>query len=168
MLTGVVAVLLSVQAPPVAPPPKADSAAATSTSCRTPIPTEPGEVVVCAERPSGYRIDPDVLEAERAKKNPRGLKPPERHVDWSCETVGPMGCRGAVAIDLLSAGAAIAKMADKISKGASVGSLFVTTPTPSEYELYLEAKRRREAREEAAFEAAAVKAAKTEKPVPAK
>lgn len=143
-------------------------APAPTSSCKTPVPTEPGEVVVCAERPNGYRIDPDVLAAERIKKNPKGLKPAERHVDNSCQTVGPMGCRGAVAIDLLGAGVAIAKMADKISKGASVGSLFATTPNPSEYELYLQAKREREAREEAEFEASAVKASKAHASEPPK
>jgi len=147
---------------PSAPAVATPSQGAASDGCKTAIPTEPGEVVVCAVRPNGYRIDPDVLEAERIKKNPRGLKAPERHVDNSCATVGPMGCRGAVAVDLLGAAVAVAKMADKLSKGASVGSLLVTNPTPSDYELYLEAKRQREAREEAAFEAAAVKASKAE------
>jgi hypothetical protein len=79
-----------------------------------------------------------------------------------------MGCRGAVAVDLLSAGVAIAKMADKLSKGESVGSLFVTAPAQGEYELYLQAKREREAREEAEFEAAAVKAGKANAAGPAK
>ena len=147
---------------PAAPAAAAPSKSDASDECRTAIPTEPGEVVVCAVRPNGYRIDPDVLEAERIKKNPRGLKRPERHVDNSCQTVGPMGCTGAVAGDLLGAAVAVAKMADKLSKGATVGSLLVTDPTPSDYDLYLEAKRQREAREEAAFEAAAVKASKAE------
>ena len=162
-----VAMLMSAQPAsvgPAAPSPPKPPAASPVSRCETPIPTEPGEVVVCAERPSGYRIDPDVLAAERIKKNPRGLKPAERHADMSCQTVGPMGCRGAVAVDLFSAGVAIAKMADKISKGASVGSLFVTSPTSSEYELYLQAKREREEREEAEFEAAAVKASKAQTP----
>ena len=37
------------------------------------------------------------------------------------------------------------KIASRIAQGGNVGELFVTDPQPDEYQLYLEAKRRREA-----------------------
>jgi hypothetical protein len=40
-----------------------------------------------------------------------------------------------------------AEMAKRLSKGQEVGSMFKTDPQPSEYQLYLEAKHRREAKE---------------------
>ena len=62
--------------------------------CPTLPNAQPGEIVVCAERPQGYRLDPDVLEANRAKRSGRP-KRPERLADTSCASVGPMGCMGA-------------------------------------------------------------------------
>jgi uncharacterized membrane protein YqiK len=50
-------------------------------------------------------------------------------------------------INLLAAAATLGEMADRLSKGQEVGSMFVTDPHPSEYQLYLEAKREREAKE---------------------
>jgi hypothetical protein len=114
------------------------------------------QIVVCAIRPQGYRIDPDVLEARRLKKQGstgRPHNPHESYADRSCATVGPMGCRGGPTINLLAAGATLAAMADRLSKGQEIGSMFVTDPHPSEYQLYVEAKKRREA--EAAAKAAA-------------
>ena len=60
------------------------------------------EIVVCAQRVEGYRIDPDVLEAQRVKqhKQPRGR---DLLVDNSCASVGPMGCRGGAGINLIAA-----------------------------------------------------------------
>jgi hypothetical protein len=118
--------------------------------------TEPGEIFVCAPRPQGYRIDPDLLEAERAKRSGRP-KPPERMADTSCASVGPMGCTGVggAGIDLLGAAMVLGTMATKAVRGENVGSMFVTDRQPTEYELYVEAKRAREARE---AEAAAAKA----------
>lgn len=113
-------------------------------------------IVVCAPKVEGYRIDPDVLEAQRAKKNRNKPRGREMLVDTSCATVGPMGCRGGAGIDIIQAAFVLAGMADKISKGESVGDMFVTDPHPSEYQLYLEAKRRREAKE--AEQAAAARA----------
>ena len=54
-------------------------------------------------------------------------------------------------------------MLARAAKGESVGDMFKTQPEPSEYDLYLEAKRNREAREaeiEAQNKAAAMEAAK--------
>jgi hypothetical protein len=117
---------------------------------------ETREIVVCAPRIEGYRIDPDVLEAQRAKKNHSRPRRPERLVDRSCQTVGPMGCRDGAGINLLAAAITAATMIEKAVKGENVGEMFITDPQPDEYQLYLEAKRARELRE--AEQAAELKA----------
>lgn len=117
-----------------------------------------GEIVVCAQRPQSYRINPDVMAARKALRGGGRPKGPERFKDDSCRTVGPMGCRDA-GINLLAAAMTAAKMADKVSKGESVAGMFNTDPHPTEYQHYLEAKRAREAKEEEARVKEAVKAA---------
>jgi hypothetical protein len=87
--------------------------------------------------------------------------------DNSCATIGPMGCRGNPGIDLVNAVAVLGKMVDKISKGENVGEMFVTDPQPDEYQLYVEAKRAREAKEAEELAAAKAKAAKEAAPPPA-
>lgn len=126
-------------------------------------PTEPKdvkadttEIVVCAQRVEGYRIDPDVLEAARAKKNHTRPRRPERLVDNSCQMVGPMGCRGGAGINLVAAAVTAVTMVERAVKGENVGEMFITDPQPDEYQLYLEAKHAREARE--AEQKAALKA----------
>ena len=117
----------------------------------------PGEIFVCAPKPQGYRIDPDVLEANRAKR--KGTpKRPERMADTSCASVGPFGCTGlgGGGIDLLGAAMVLGSMATKAVRGENVGEMFITDRKPTEYELYKEAKREREAKE--AEEAAKAKA----------
>jgi len=61
-------------------------------------------------------------------------------------------------VNLLGAVATAAEMAQRLAKGEEVGSMFITDPQPTEYQLYLEAKKRREAKEKAAIAAKAVKA----------
>ena len=136
-----------------APPPKADNGCGP-----TPRDIEPGEIFVCAPRPQGYRIDPDVLEANRAKRRGK-LKRPERMADTSCSSVGPFGCSGlgGGGINLLGAAMVLGSMATKAIQGENVGKMFITDRTPTEYELYQEAKREREAK---AAEAAAKAKAK--------
>jgi hypothetical protein len=119
------------------------------------------QIVVCAPKVEGYRIDPDVLDAQRARKNRNKPRRPERLVDTSCATIGPMGCRGIPTIDIVNAALALATMAQKAAKGENVGAMFVTDPTPSEYQLYQEAKRRREAKEAEEAALARVKAAES-------
>ena len=50
-------------------------------------------------------------------------------------------------INLLAAAATLGEMGERLSRGEEIGSLFVTDPTLSEYQLYAEAKREREAKE---------------------
>ena len=121
---------------------------------------EHGEIIVCAIKPEGYRIDPDVLSAKKAKKKAMagGPKPPENYKQNDCATIGPMGCRGGPAIDLLAATMTAAEIAARLAKGQEVGSLFVTTPEASEYDYYKQAKHEREAKRAAAEIKARVKA----------
>ena len=126
--------------------------------CKTPAVPEPNsrEIVVCALKPNGYRLDPDVLAARRLKKQGqagRPHNPHESYADHSCASVGPMGCRGQPTIDLVRTVTTLATMADRLSKGEEIGSMFETQPATGEYQLYLQAKKQRE-------EAEAEKAAK--------
>ncbi|HZB69175.1 MAG TPA: hypothetical protein VE403_02320 [Sphingomicrobium sp.] len=125
----------------------------------TPRDIEPGEIFVCAPKPQGYRIDPDVLEANRAKRRGK-LKRPERMADTSCASVGPFGCTGlgGGGINLLGAAMVLGSMATKAIQGENVGKMFITDRTPTEYELYKEAKREREAKEAEAAAKAKAKA----------
>jgi hypothetical protein len=143
-------------APPAqpAPAPEAQPAsAAAPESCKATEPkdvkAETREIVVCAQKPEGYRIDPDVLAAQRAKKKGQSVGPrrPERYVDNSCQSVGPQGCIQGPAIDLLGAALMAANMAQKAAKGENVGKMFVTQPQSSDYQRYLDAKHEREVKE---------------------
>ena len=145
-----------------APAPAAAPSKEAAKECVTPATPDPNsrEIVVCAVRPNGYRLDPDVLAARRLKKQGeagRPHNPHETYADHSCATVGPMGCRGQPTIDVFTAAAALATMAARLSKGQEIGSMFQTQPTSSEYQLYLRAKKQRE--EEEADKAAKAKTA---------
>lgn len=133
---------------PVPTPAKPAAAAAASEGCDS-RPAKTGDIVICAERPSGYRLNPDLMEARREYKR-RKLKRPENFVHNDCATVGPMGCRGAPTINLIAAALTAAEMAKRLAEGKEIGSMFQTTPEPTEYQLYLEIKHRREAKEAAA------------------
>ena len=137
---------------PARPKPKA---AAASDSCTNAVPTEPGEIVVCALKPRGYRIDPDVLTAKKALRESRKPKGSERFAGKTCDTVGPMGCRGEATVDLVTTAVVAATMLKKAASGENVAKMFVTNPQPTEYQLYLEAKRLREEKEAAAAAAEA-------------
>lgn len=119
------------------------------------------QIVICAPKPQGYRLPPDIVEARKMKKQGdtvRPHNPHETYADHSCATVGPMGCRGTPTLNMIAVAAVAAKIGERLSKGQEVGSVFETTPSSSEYQLYLEAKKRREEKEAAAA-AAKVKAA---------
>jgi len=150
--------------PAPAPPKKPVKAvpAAADKACPPPAPPSANrqEIVVCAQRPQGYRLDPDVVEARREMRSGGRPTGPERMKDKSCASVGPAGCMGAAGINVIAAAVTAARMAARLAKGEEIGSMFRTTPEPTEYQLYLEAKHRREAREaEAAAKAKAAQAA---------
>ena len=116
----------------------------------SPQPKEANAIIVCAVKPQGYRLDPDILAARRMKKQGdagRPHNPHETYADHSCATVGPMGCRGGPTINLVAAAATAVTMVQKAVTGQNVGKMFETDPHPSEYQLYLQAKAEREAKE---------------------
>ena len=130
-------------------------------ACNPPAPSaDSREIVVCAIRPEGYRLNPDVIEAKRQMKS--GGRPVRRGDVPSgneCKTVGPMGCRGVPSVNLLAVAATAAQISERLAKGQEIGSVFETTPSPSEYQLYLQAKKEREARQAEKAALAAQKAA---------
>jgi len=117
-----------------------------------------GPIVICAPRTQGYRLDPDVLEARREKKNQAGRphNPHEAYRDKGC-VIGPMGCPPQP-VNLIAAALTAAEISARLAKGQEIGSMFDTTPDRTEYQLYLEAKKRRE-EQDAQAAAAKVKAA---------
>ena len=152
MLPGLpVALLLAVQAAAGPPAPLAETRPAVKADdgCSPQRPSSDREIVICAPKPDGYRIDPDVLAAKKAKKQALAgrPKPPSKMPDTSCTVVGPAGCIMTPGINLIAAAATAAEMAERLSKGQEIGSMFVTDPQPTEYQLYKEAKAKREAEE---------------------
>jgi hypothetical protein len=137
-----------------APEPKQnDPAPAARETC--PPPSADGTtIVICTQRPQGYRINPDVLEAKREMKSGGRPVRPGGTVRPDCATVGPAPCFQA-GINLVAAALTAAEMAKRVASGQEIGSMFLTDPHPSEYQLYQMAKDRREAEE-------AEKTAKTE------
>ena len=118
------------------------------------------EIVVCAIKPQGYRLPPDIVEARRLKKRaitgpPRN--PHETFADKSCAHVGPGGCVTGPTIDMLAVAAVAAEISQRLAKGQEIGSIFQTQKASSDYQYYLEAKKEREAKE-AEAEAKAAKA----------
>ena len=112
-------------------------------------------IVICGPPPQGYRLNPDVLEARRELKN--GGKPKSRQQRMEQGTncaVGPAGCQYA-GVNLLGAALTAAEMGKRLANGQEIGSMFVTDPHPTEYQLYQEAKKEREATEAAAAAKAA-------------
>jgi hypothetical protein len=137
-------------APAKAPPP----VKTTASECSPGIPNPNSrEIVVCAPKPQGFRIDPDVLAAKKAKRRALAgrARPPESLKDRSCAVVGPAGCLfDKPGVDLLAAAVTLGKIEDRLSKGQEIGSIFVTDPQLSEYQYYQIAKKEREAKEAAA------------------
>lgn len=112
------------------------------------------EIVVCAVKPDGYRLPPDIVEARRLKKEgatTRPNNPHETYADHSCAHVGPMGCRGAPTLDMLSVAATAAEISKRMAKGQEIGSVFETEKSPTDYQYYEMARKGREAREAAAM-----------------
>ena len=158
MLAQATAAALPSAAPPPAPPKPAARPA--DAGCRPgQRGTNPNEIVICAERGDGYRINPDLLQARReARVRGRPTRPgPGGMKDRTC-VVGPAGCGPPAGINLVSAALTAVEMAQRVASGREIGSMFVTDPTPSEYQLYAAAKAQREAEEADKAAKAAVKA----------
>jgi len=152
------------QAPTVAPDEPAINVASADPCPTTRPSADTREIVICAERQEGYRIDPDIYSVNRAKRG-RGPIPhgPESIPDITACTVGPQGCTTA-GINLVGAALTAAEMAKRVAEGKEIGSMFVTDPHPTEYQLYLAAKHAREQRELEEKGKAIAKAAKEKQP----
>lgn len=115
-------------------------------------------IVVCAVKPDGYRLPPDIVEARRLKKEGVTIRPRNPHetfADHSCAHVGPMGCRGAPTLDMLALAATAAEISKRMAKGQEIGSIFQTEKSSTDYQYYQMAKKEREDKEAAAAAKAA-------------
>jgi hypothetical protein len=74
-----------------------------------------------------------------------------------------MRCRGVPTVDLLAVAMSAAQISERLAKGQEIGSIFKTEPTPSEYQLYQQARKQREDKE---TQAAADKAKAAAEAVP--
>ena len=146
-------------ADPVPPPQAKAPVTKAQDGCTDPRPkSDSGQIVICAPKSDGYRLNPDVMEAKRELRGGGRKKRPENFKDRPCAAgVGPAPCMTA-GINLIGAALTAAEMAKRVADGKEIGSMFVTDPHPSEYQLYVMAKARREAREAEAKAAAKAKA----------
>ena len=134
-------------APAPAPTAAAPPAKNADETCRdTMAKLDTREIVICAQKPQGYRLNPDVMMAKRAiRSGGRPTRPgPGGYHDNSRCVVGPEGCPS-YGINLIGAALTAGEMASRLAKGQEIGSMFITDPHPSEYQLYQEFKREREA-----------------------
>lgn len=131
-------------------PPASQASAATAATPPTdqcsPQSADQRTIVICTQRPQGYRLNPDVMEAKRETHSAGRPVRPGGRVIPDCATVGPAPCMTA-GIPIIGAVLTAAEMARRLAKGQEIGSMFVTDPHPSEYQLYQMAKARREAEE---------------------
>lgn len=124
-------------------------------------------ILVCGQSSEQYRLDPDILQAEEARKAARRGAAPSQPMPGAmpdtgiCERSG--GCRALEAINWVGVAMVAAQMIDKAVKGENVGKTFVTTPQTSEYDYYKQAKAYRAAKEEEEDADAAAKRARDAK-----
>lgn len=171
MLIGSAAALVllaqAADAPPAAAPPEQPAAPAqrSENGCSPPA-LDSTTIVICTQRPQGYRLNPDVMEAKRqAHSGGRPVRQATESPPPDCRTVGPFPCFQP-GINILAAAATAAEMARRVATGQEIGSMFLTDPQPDEYHLYLMAKARREAEEAAKAATAKAKAAGQPQPTP--
>jgi hypothetical protein len=145
------AMLAQVAAAPA--PARPPAQAAPSTTVTEPVPdcSEPNadsnRIVICTERPQGYRLDPDVMEAKReTHSGGRPVRPGGKVIPDCATGVGPQPCSYG-GVNLIGVALTAAEMAKRVAKGEEVGSMFKTDPNPTEYQLYLMAKAQREQEE---------------------
>jgi hypothetical protein len=135
------------QAAPAAPSSQSASPQKTdATDACSPQNPDKRTIVICTQRPQGYRLNPDIMEAKReTHSSSRPVRPGFKAVP-DCASVGPFPCATA-GIPIIGAALTAAEMAKRIAEGKEVGTMFVTDPHPTEYQLYQMAKARREAEE---------------------
>src|SRR5678815_3692872 len=113
--------------------PKAAAKPASGDGCETAQATaNTREIVICAQRPNGYRLNPDVMEAKREARNGGGAKRPDNYLYPTCNTVGPAPCINA-GINIIAAALTAAEMARRLAAGQEIGSMFKTGHELTEY-----------------------------------
>jgi hypothetical protein len=129
----------------VTPDPAAAAATAGPTSadqtCRS---LHPRDIVVCGQRPQGYRLDRAVTDANRQaehdKRSTSGAPPPAQ----SACAQQPMGCPGGLgSLDLANVALVLGTAGVRAARGQDWARAFKTGP--DEYRLYQQAKRRADA-----------------------
>jgi len=124
-------------------------------------------ILVCGQTNDEYRLDPDIMRAEEARKAARrGAAPPQPMPGAMpdtgiCERSG--GCRALEAINWVGVAMVAAQVANKISKGENPAEILVTNPQTNEYEYYRQSKAYREAKTEEEDADAAAKRARDAK-----
>lgn len=119
----------------------------------------PRDIVVCAQRRQGYRLDPDVqaaaTQATGASSGTTPALPPAQALCASQRT----GCgRGLAGLDLANVALVTTETAVRAARGEDWTSVFKNSAA-DEYQLYLAAKKEREARQaQRAAEAAKLRA----------
>jgi hypothetical protein len=109
---------------------------------------EPGDILVCGQRRQGYRLDPDVIEANReVETNNRSANAPSPAAQSVC-SAQPMGCgKSFDSLDLANVAIVAGTIAVKAARGEKWANAFKTGGS-DEYQLYQQAKRRHQAEEE--------------------
>jgi len=112
---------------PPAPPPKppAVKTAATADPCLAAKTNADTRVIlICGQKPQGYRLNPDVMEAKREIRSAgRPTRPgPGAYHDNSRCVVGPEGCATA-GINLIGVALTAAEMASRLAKGKEIGRI---------------------------------------------
>lgn len=122
------------------------------------VPTEPSDatcpphdarnIVVCGQRGQPYRLDPSVMEAGReAESNSRSATSATPSAQAAC-SASPMGCTKDLSnLDLANVGIVLGTTVVRVIKGDDWTKVF-RPGGPDEYQLYQQAKRRREAEAE--------------------
>ena len=116
--------------------------------------------MVCAQRKQGLRIDTDVVDARRqTDQNARSATATMPAAQANCAAT-PQGCgTGLAGLDLANVALVVATTAVKAAKGEDWTKV-LKPGGPDEYQLYLQAKQEREAREQEAKDAASINAVK--------
>lgn len=150
--------------PTYGPPVPAPPGKATKQSTEPCQPQDSRDIVVCAQRKQGVRIDTDVVTAERqSEQNARSATATMPAAQKSCSQ-SPQGCgSGLDGLDLMNVAVVVATTAVKAAKGED-WTKALKPGGPDEYQLYLQAKQEREAREQEAKDAAAIKSIQSRHP----
>lgn len=128
-------------APPSPQAPATANADSVDESCRS---KDARDIVVCAQRRQEYRIDPSVIDAGRqAEAINRSMTSPAPAAQAVCSSQ-PMGCgRSPASLDLANVALVAVTTAIRAAKGED-WTRGLKPGGPDEYQLYREAKARRE------------------------